>query len=101
MRVDRFTLATFTLDATSPDGTVDSEVSLASEIVIGDGFSSITKVDGPAADSTAYDTNHCFVFRSESVNYNPGKLSFKGSLSAPNEDNKKTFGHGILFTETK
>ena len=101
MRVDRFTLATFTFNAVAPDGDLTFEETLTSEIVIGDGFASIAKVDGPAADSALYDTNHCFVFRSEAANYNPGKLSFKGSLSAPNEDNKKTFGHGILFTEIK
>lgn len=99
MRVDRFTLATFTFDAVAPDGVVDSELSLTSEIVIGDGFASIAKVD--LGGDAAYDSNHCFVFKTEAANYTPGKLSFKGSLSAPNEDNKKTFGHGILFTEIK
>ena len=103
MRVSKFSIATFSIqssegNADAPDGLVNVSVSLNNEQVVGEGFGTVTLID---TGNSSTETRHFNVFNVENINFDPGKLTFKGFMSAPPENSLPISGHGILITEIK
>mgnify|MGYP001302320182 FL=1 len=103
MRVSEFSIATFSIqssegNADAPDGLVNVSVNLNDEQVVGEGFGKVTLID---TGLSSEETSQFNIFNVENINFDPGKLTFKGFMSAPPENALPISGHGILITEIK
>lgn len=102
MRVVNLAIETFVVKASEDNAETEDGVLVVTgskfvEDYKGNGFAALSKVDGSFGGY--YDTNHTTVYRTNIVNVIPGKMTFSGSLSAPTEDSKLTYAHGVLITE--